>query len=41
MIEAGFADFQATAWTGLLAPRGTPAEIIGKLNGAVNTARQR
>jgi tripartite-type tricarboxylate transporter receptor subunit TctC len=38
MIEAGFADFQATAWTGLLAPRGTPAEIIGKLNGAVNAA---
>jgi tripartite-type tricarboxylate transporter receptor subunit TctC len=38
MIEAGFANFQATAWTGLLAPRGTPAEIIGKLNGAVNAA---
>jgi tripartite-type tricarboxylate transporter receptor subunit TctC len=38
MIEAGFADFQATAWTGLLAPHGTPAEIIGKLNGAVNAA---
>jgi len=38
MIEAGFADFQATAWTGLLAPRGTRPEIIGKLNGAVNTA---
>jgi tripartite-type tricarboxylate transporter receptor subunit TctC len=38
LIEAGFADFQATAWTGLLAPRGTPPEIIGKLNGAVNAA---
>jgi tripartite-type tricarboxylate transporter receptor subunit TctC len=38
MIEAGFAGFEATAWTGLLAPRGTPAEIIGKLNGAVNAA---
>ena len=38
LIEAGFANFQATAWTGLLAPRGTPAEIIGKLNGAVNAA---
>ena len=38
MIEAGFAGFHATAWTGLLAPRGTPPEIIGKLNGAVNTA---
>jgi tripartite-type tricarboxylate transporter receptor subunit TctC len=38
MIEAGFPDFQATAWTGLLAPHGTPAEILGKLNSAVNTA---
>jgi tripartite-type tricarboxylate transporter receptor subunit TctC len=38
MIEAGFAGFQATAWTGLLAPRGTPPEIIGKLNGAVSAA---
>jgi tripartite-type tricarboxylate transporter receptor subunit TctC len=38
MIESGFADFQSTSWTGLLAPRGTPADIIAKLNGAVNTA---
>ena len=38
LIEAGFANFQATAWTGLLVPRGTPPEIIGKLNAAVNTA---
>jgi tripartite-type tricarboxylate transporter receptor subunit TctC len=38
MIEAGFAGFQATAWTGVLSPRGTPPEIIGKLNGAVNAA---
>jgi tripartite-type tricarboxylate transporter receptor subunit TctC len=38
MIEAGFPDFQATAWTGLLAPHTTPPEIIGKLNGAVNAA---
>ena len=38
MIESGFADFQSTSWTGLLAPHGTPADIIAKLNGAVNTA---
>ncbi|HEY7299408.1 MAG TPA: tripartite tricarboxylate transporter substrate binding protein [Xanthobacteraceae bacterium] len=38
MIEAGFPDFQATAWTGLLAPHGTPPQIIAKLNGAVNAA---
>src|SRR5947207_100145 len=38
MIESGFPDFQSTSWTGLLAPHGTPADIIAKLNGAVNTA---
>src|SRR5712691_10666595 len=37
MIESGFADFQSTSWTGLLAPHGTPPEVIAKLNGAVNT----
>ena len=40
MIESGFADFQSTSWTGLLAPHGTPPDIIAKLNGAVNTALQ-
>src|SRR5712691_3547802 len=38
MIESGFADFQSTSWTGLLAPAGTPPDIVAKLNGAVNTA---
>jgi tripartite-type tricarboxylate transporter receptor subunit TctC len=38
MIESGFADFQSTSWTGLLAPRGTSADIVTKLNGAVNAA---
>jgi tripartite-type tricarboxylate transporter receptor subunit TctC len=38
MIESGFADFQSTSWTGLLAPHGTPPEIIAKLNSAVNVA---
>jgi tripartite-type tricarboxylate transporter receptor subunit TctC len=38
MIESGFADFQSTSWTGLLAPHGTPPDIIAKLNGAVNAA---
>ncbi len=28
--------FEATAWDGTCAPRGTPAEIIDKLNGAIN-----
>ena len=40
MIESGFADFQSTSWTGLLAPHGTPPDIIAKLNGAVNGALQ-
>jgi len=38
MIESGFPDFATTAWTGLLAPAGTPPEVIAKLNGAVNVA---
>jgi tripartite-type tricarboxylate transporter receptor subunit TctC len=40
MIESGFRDFSTSAWTGLLAPAGTPPEAIGKLNGAVNVALQ-
>jgi tripartite-type tricarboxylate transporter receptor subunit TctC len=40
MIESGFPDFTTSAWTGLLAPAGTPPEVIGRLNGAVNTALQ-
>jgi tripartite-type tricarboxylate transporter receptor subunit TctC len=40
MIESGFPDFATSAWTGLLAPAGTPPEVIAKLNGAVNGALQ-
>jgi len=36
MIESGYPDFVTTAWTGLLAPAHTPAQIIAKLNGAIN-----
>jgi tripartite-type tricarboxylate transporter receptor subunit TctC len=32
MIEAGVADFEATSWFGLLAPVGTPSEIVTKLH---------
>jgi len=31
--EAGLPGYEWSAWTGLLAPRGTPGEIIGRLNG--------
>jgi tripartite-type tricarboxylate transporter receptor subunit TctC len=32
MIEAGFPDFAMTIWTGFLAPAGTPAAIVARLN---------
>jgi tripartite-type tricarboxylate transporter receptor subunit TctC len=34
--ETGFPGLQATFWSGVLAPAGTPTEIVGKLNGAIN-----
>jgi tripartite-type tricarboxylate transporter receptor subunit TctC len=40
MIESGFPGFTTSAWTGLLAPAGTPPDIVAKLNGAVNAALQ-
>jgi tripartite-type tricarboxylate transporter receptor subunit TctC len=36
MIEAGLPDFTSTSFTGLLAPAGTPPEIIAQLNAALN-----
>lgn len=38
--EAGFPSFQILSWTMLLAPAGTPAEIVTKANAAVNGALQ-
>ena len=32
MIEAGFEDFEAGGWYGLLAPAGIPAEVVSKLH---------
>ena len=40
MIESGYPGFVTTAWTGLLAPAGTPAPIIDKLNAAINAGLQ-
>lgn len=34
--EAGFPNLQATFWTGMLAPAGTPAPVIERLNAAIN-----
>lgn len=36
--EAGVPGFEATAWYAMLAPAGTPKEIVDKLNAAINTA---
>ena len=33
-IEAGVPAYDAAAWNGLVAPRGTPAAIVARLNGA-------
>jgi tripartite-type tricarboxylate transporter receptor subunit TctC len=36
MVESGYPDYVLTFWTGVLAPAGTPAEVVTKLNGAIN-----
>jgi tripartite-type tricarboxylate transporter receptor subunit TctC len=38
MIEAGLPGYDAVVWMGLLAPSGTPAEVVGRLSQAVHTA---
>ena len=38
MTELGYKDFDISSWFGLMAPAGTPAPIIDKLNAAVNKA---
>ena len=36
IAESGVTGYEATAWNGLLAPAGTPKEIVAELNRAVN-----
>lgn len=36
MIESGVPDFIASSWTGIVAPAGTPREIVNKLNAELN-----
>jgi tripartite-type tricarboxylate transporter receptor subunit TctC len=38
MIESGVPGVVAASWTGVLAPAGTPTEILDKLNRAINEA---
>lgn len=38
MAESGFPEFDVSAWFGLVAPAGTPKDVIEKSNAAVNQA---
>jgi tripartite-type tricarboxylate transporter receptor subunit TctC len=38
MVESGYPDFVMTFWTGVVAPAGTPAAIVDKLNKVINDA---
>ena len=38
VAESGFPGFEAIAWNGLMAPAGTPAEIVARLNAEVKRA---
>ena len=36
MIESGIPDYVMTFWSGVVAPAGTPAELVSRLNAAIN-----
>lgn len=38
MEESGFPNFDVSSWFGVLAPAGTPADVVNKLNAAVEKA---
>ena len=38
MIESGYRGFTLSAWVAVLAPRNTPAEVVNRLNSAINDA---
>jgi len=40
LVESGFPDFTLDAWTGLVAPHGTPQPILDKLNAAITAGLQ-
>jgi tripartite-type tricarboxylate transporter receptor subunit TctC len=40
MAEAGIAGAEAVFWTGLFVPKGTPKEIVGRLEAEVRAAMQ-
>jgi len=40
MAESGYANFEAVAWFGVLAPEGTPAPVVDKLSREINAVLQ-
>jgi len=40
LVESGFPDFTHDAWTGVVAPAGTPAGVVNTLNRAINEGLQ-
>lgn len=38
LAESGLKNFQVTIWHGLYAPKGTPAEVVSKINSALKVA---
>ena len=38
MIEAGFPEYQTSTWGGVLAPAGTPKDVVARLNSEMNKA---
>ncbi|MEY2860580.1 MAG: hypothetical protein RL392_1038, partial [Pseudomonadota bacterium] len=38
VAEAGYKDFEADQWYGVVAPTGTPADIVAKLNTQINAS---
>ena len=41
LVEGGVPDFEVRGWFGLFAPRGTPAEVVEKVNADVNAVLAR
>jgi len=41
IAEAGLAGYEATIWLGLMAPAGTPAAVLDKLNSEINNVLKR
>ena len=38
IAESGYPGFEADQWYGVVAPAGTPADVVARLNGAINRA---